>query len=294
MTYQRIMIPLDGSELAERALPYARSIALNKNSELILFAVSVTTSSDRMDRLMQSYLELKAKSLESEGLNVSIEVAYGSVADEIINFSDKNNIDLIIISSHGYSGIKRWMLGSIAQKVLYGTCVPVLLIKSKSPEVANIQFKKVLITLDGSSFSETPISYIEELTKGIEIETEVTLLQVIEPPIVPSYGSRPINPKWGKYRDELWSETQQQATKYLENMQATLKGRGIKTKLQIIQGDVAKNIIQTAKTEKVDLIAMATHGRTGVSHWVYGSIANKIIEDSPQPIMLVRPSQPVE
>ena len=293
MKYQKILVPLDGSDLAEKALPYTKTIAKLKNSEVILFAVSITASGGRRDRLLKSYLEVNAKGLESQGIKVSTTVTYGNVAEDIIEYADKNNIDLIIISTHGYSGIKRWMLGSVTQKVLYGTGTPVLLIKSKSPEISKLEFKKILLPVDGSPFSETIFPYIEELTR--DTNAEVILLEVSEPPIVPSYGTRPINPTWEKYRDSIWTELQQQASEYLEEMKSDLVKRGWKIKSQIVKGEVgevAQSIMQVAEKEKIDLVVIATHGRTGVSRWVYGSVANRIVEESLQPVLLIRPTTP--
>ncbi len=292
MTYRKVLVPLDGSELAERAIPYAKNLAKTKGSEVILFTVSIA-SVEQLDRPIKAYLELNSNELQSQGIKASTAIAYGDVADEIISFADKNNIDLIIISTHGYSGIKRWVLGSVARKVLYGTCVQVLLTKSKSPKVSQVELKKLLLPLDGSAFSEAPIPFVEELTKGTE--TEIILTVVSEPPIVPSYGDRPINPTWEKYRDTLWVEMQQQASEYIGKIKTRLEKQRVKIKSQVIPGElgkVAESIMKAAQKENVDLIAMATHGRTGVSRWAYGGITNRIVEQSIQPVLLIRPSVP--
>ncbi len=294
MAYRRVLVPLDGSDMAERAIPYAKTIAKSKGSEIILFTVSIA-SVEQLDRPMKAYLELNAKGLQSQGIKASTAIAYGNVADEIVGFADKNNINLIIISTHGYSGIKRWVLGSVARNVLYGTGVQVLLIKSKAPKVSHVELKKLLLPLDGSPFAEAPIPFIKELTKGTN--TEIVLTTVCEPPLVPSYGDRPINPAWKKHRDALWTEMQKQASEYLEKLKARLEKQGIKIKSQVIPGDlgrVAESIMQAAQNEKVDLIAMTTHGRSGVSRWVYGGVANRIVEQSAQPVLLIRPSRPEE
>jgi nucleotide-binding universal stress UspA family protein len=292
MAYKRLLVALDGSELSERAIPYAQIVAKTRGSEVILFTVSIA-SVEQLDRPMKAYLELKAQELQSQGIEATSAIAYGNVPDEIVGFADKNNIDLIIISTHGYSGIKRWVLGSVARKVLYGTGVQVLLVKSKAPKVSDVELKKLLLPLDGSPFSESPISSIEQLIKGTNAEIVLTL--VCEPPLVPSYGDHPINPTWEKHRDTLWTGAKQQASEYLKRMQARLEKQGIKVKSQVIAGElgrVAENILQTAQKEKVDLIAMATHGRSAVSRWVYGGVANRIVEQSLQPVLLIRPSKP--
>jgi nucleotide-binding universal stress UspA family protein len=292
MPYKRLLVPLDGSELAERAMPYAQTIAKTMGSEITLFTVSIA-SVEQLDRPMKAYLELKVKELQAQGIKASSSVAYGTVPDEIVGFADRNNIDLIIISTHGYSGIKRWVLGSVARKVLYGTSVQVLLIKSKAPKISRVELKKLMLPLDGSSFSESPIPFINQLTK--DTRSEIFLTVVCEPPLVPSYGDHPINPTWEKHRDEVWLEAKKQAAEYLKKIEAVLKKQGMKVRSQVITGElgrVAEALLQAADKDKIDLITMATHGRSSVSRWVYGGTANRIVEQSIQPVLLVRPSKP--
>ena len=241
MAYQKILVPLDGSELAEKALPYAKSIAKLKNSNVILFAVSLTIFVDRRDRLFTSYLEVNAKELNKEGIKATTATSYGDVAEEIVKYANNNKIDLIVMATHGYSGAKKWMFGSITQKVLYGTKIPVLLIKSKSPE-ASAEFNRILVPVDGSPFSESTFPYVEELAKNTN--KEILLLHICEPPIVPSYGSRPINPTWKKYRDDMWGEMEKLSTNYLKKTMAALKKKGIKVKSRVVKaqtGEVAQD-----------------------------------------------------
>ena len=289
MAYQKILVPLDGSELAERALPYIKSIARLKKSNVILFAVSLKLFVDRRDRLFTSYLEVKAKELNEEGIKATTATSYGEVAEEIVKYADNNKIDLIAMATHGYSKAKKWMFGSTAQKVLYSTKIPVLLIKYKTAEVSG-EFNRILVPLDGSPFSESTFPHVVELAKNTN--REVLLLHICEPPIVPSYGSRPINPTWMKYRDDMWEEMERLSTSYLKKTAATLKKRGVKVKSRVIKaqsGEVAKTIMQISKEEDIDMLIIATRGRSGVSSWVYGRIANRIVEEFSQPILLIRP-----
>jgi nucleotide-binding universal stress UspA family protein len=289
MAYRRVLVPLDGSELAERAIPYAKNLAKAKGSELILFTVSVA-SVEQLDRPMKAYLELNSKELKSQGIKASTAITYGNVADEIIKFADKNKIDLIILSTHGHSGIKRWALGSVALKVLHGTCAPVLLIKSKAHKTAKVEFKQILVPLDGSPFSEASIPYVKELVKGTG--GEIILLRVSEPPVLSADRPPAIKPSWEEYRDILMAETQRHAEAYLEGIRANIVKSGIKVRSKAILGKASEGILKVAQKEDINLIAMTTHGRTGVSRWVYGSVASRIVEESLQPVMLIRPSIP--
>jgi len=290
MAFKKILVPLNGSDLAEKALPYAKSIAKLKKSQMILFAVSLTIFIERRDRLFTSYLEVNSKELNSEGIKTATATSYGDVAEEIVKYANNNKIDLIVMSTHGYSKAKQWMFGSITQKVLYGTEVPVLLIKAKSPEVS-ADFSRILVPVDGSSFSESTFPYVEELTR--KTDREIILLHICEPPIVPSYGSRPINPTWKKYQDDMWGEMEKQATTYLKKTMAAMKKKGLKVKARVVKaqsGDVVQTIMKVSKEENVELTVIATQGRAGVSRRVYGSVANKIVEQLSQPMLLIRPA----
>ena len=290
MAYKKILVPLDGSELAEKALPYAKSIAKLRNSQVILFAVSLTIFVDRRDRLFTSYLEAIAKEFNEEGIKATTATSYGNVAEEVVKYANNNKIDLIIMVTHGYSGAKQWMFGSLTHEVLSGTEIPFLLIKSISPEVS-VEFNRILLPVDGSPFSESTFPYVEELTK--KTDKEILLLHICEPPIVPSYGSRPINPTWKKHRDDMWTEMEQQATSYLKKTTVALKKKGIKLKTRVVKAqtkEVAQTIMKISKEENTDLIVIATQGRAGVSRWVHGSVASTIVEEFPQPILLIRPA----
>jgi len=290
MAYNKILVPLEGSELAEKALPYAKSIAKLKKGSLTLFAVSLAIFVERRDRLFASYLEVSAKELNDQKIKTTTATGYGDIADQIIKYANNNQMDLIVMSTHGYSGAKKWMFGSITQKVLYGTAIPVLLVKAKAPP-ASVELNRILVPVDGSPFSESTFPYVEELAKNTK--KEVLLLHICEPPVVPSYGNKPINPKWKKYRDDMWQELENLSTNYLDKTIAEMKSKRLKATYKVVKaqtGDVTKNILQISKDENIDLIIMATQGRSNVNRLVYGNVANKIVEQSSQPVMLIRPA----
>ena len=289
MAYKKILVPLDGSETAERALSYAKSIARLKNSNLVLFAVSLTIFADRRDRLFTSYLQVTANELNQEGIKATTASSYGDVAEEIVKYANNNKIDMIVMATHGYTKAKQWMFGSITQKVLYRTKMPIFLIKSKSPD-PTVEFDRILVPLDGSPFSESAFPHVLELARNSQ--KEVLLLHICEPPVVPSYGSRPINPTWKKSRDDMWEEMERLSENYLKQKVAELKKKRIRAKSKVVKaqsGEVVKNILQISREEKIDLIIITSQGRSGVSNWVYGRTATKIVEEFPQPLLIIRP-----
>jgi len=148
--YRKILVPLDGSELAESVLPHVETIARGCSVvDIILLRVcdapsiladypeskgrswekhveQMTTNAEQQCNI---YLGNMEKQLRDQGFNVKIESRLGKPAEEIVDFANKNKVDLIIMASHGRSGVSRWAYGSVADKVLRSTCVPVLLVK---------------------------------------------------------------------------------------------------------------------------------------------------------------------
>jgi nucleotide-binding universal stress UspA family protein len=147
----KILVPLDGSKLAECSLPYIEELAKNKNTkDVILFRVfeQPVISSDyppnmpetweqHVDQIVKGtkqqanlYLDEISKQLKVAGVNARIESCLGNPAEEIVNYAEKNHVNLIVIASHGRSGVSRWALGSVAEKVFRSTNIPVLMIKA--------------------------------------------------------------------------------------------------------------------------------------------------------------------
>ena len=288
MAFRKILVPLDGSEIAEKAIPYARAASRKRESTITL--LTVIAASEERDHPMEAYLAEKAEALESEGVRVSTAVARGEPAKEIVEYADENAMDLIVISSHGYSGIKRRIIGSVAQEVLHGTCVPVLLVKPGDAKPGEVEFRKVIVALDGSPFSETSILYAEQLMKGTG--AEVVLLRVSDPPIVPPTWSRDAESHRREYQQRMTAELQQQAVEYLEKAKGAFSRKRIKVRPHAVVGTAAETIMELAQKEKADVVALTTHGRSGVSRWVHGSVASKIAQECRRPVLLVRPCPP--
>ena len=288
MAYNKLLVPLDGSPLAEKALPYATYIARKHGSEILLLTIGSAPGNQRIAALSRAYLELKAGQLKDEGVKAAAEIVYGgNVADIIVKYAEKNDIDLIAICTHGYSGFKRLMLGSVAEKVIGSTNRPVLLIRPGAREASGLS--RILLPLDGSFFSETAIPYAVEMARGSG--ASLTLLAVTEVPNVPSDRPADIKPSWEEYREALIQEARQQADEYLSRVKSEIEDKKVKVSCQVVVGDIADGICKVADCEKMDMVVMATHGRTGVSRLVFGSVARRIADESKQPVLLVRPEE---
>lgn len=285
--YERILVPLDGSDLAELALPYAGLLAGRLKSEVLL--LTVCASGACLERPLAAYLEKKADELTSMGAKASPLVVEGDAAEEILNLAETNYVGLIIVSTHGFGGISRWAMGNIANKVLRKSHTPTLLVKSgeSEPVSGEKRLGVILVSLDGSHFAEAIIPYVEGLARGVDSEAElVTVVEPVKLPRLESYGH------WvdfEKYEQELASEAESQAKRYLGEQELALRENGVKVTSTVLSGRPAETILQYAEDKSVGLIALSTHGYSGITRWAYGSVASKIVESSSRPVLLVRP-----
>ena len=288
--YERIVVPLDGSELAEEALPYVKELASRLQSEVVLFTVCVP--GEAHERLLKAYLEKRAEELQSLGIKASPLVVCGNTAKEILDFSEKNSIDLIVISSHGHTGFSIWPLGSITNKVLQRSLIPVFMVRSMGmgKPVLEKELQKILVPLDGSIFAEKVIPYVESLADGMD--SEVILLRIIKPIEFPHWGTSGPWVDWEKYEKDLMAKAERETKRYLSKKESALRNKGLKVSSASLVGKPTQTILQYAEDNSVSLIALAAHGFSGITGWAYGSVASKIIEVSPKPILLVRPQLP--
>jgi nucleotide-binding universal stress UspA family protein len=224
----------------------------------------------------------------AQAITVSSAVLDGHPAEQIVDFADEQGIDLIVIATHGWSGVRRWVLGSVADKVVRATRRPVALIRARGTHFHNVPEKsamsKILVPLDGSKESEAVIPYVEEL--GSRLKGELTLLHVV-PPASPVYAipGETVQIPYTQAEVELLKAD---AGSYLEKVADALKDRHIKVKSEVKVGNTGHEIIKLADEVHADLVAMSTHGWSGVTRWALGSTADKVLNGGNTPLLLVR------
>jgi nucleotide-binding universal stress UspA family protein len=281
--FRRIVVPLDGSQLAERALPFAQALAQAMQGEITFVRVpdpviasglapTLTTqySLENARREAADYLTKVKQGFERFGLTPQAEVVPGVVvAEAIVEYAAQASADLIVTSSHGRSGVSRWVYGSVAERVLQHASCPVLVLRSDRP------LARLLITFDGSSLAE------QALAPGLAVaaacrSSAVTLLRAIPAP-----------PEGGEAEAE-----QRAAREYLGALSARGQVDGAEFKLATPFEPAANAILEHAEQEEIDLIVMATHGRTGLQRWRYGSVTEKVLRGTACSMLVVRPPQP--
>ena len=297
-----ILVPLDGSSLAEQALSCAVTLARGLSAELVLLrAVSVPSDarrylggtavkeSDLLERLeaeADEYLREVTDRVRLTGLTVRHVVRHGPAADIIVDYAEQTDIWQIIMATHGYSGIKRWTHGSVAERGLQAASVPVLMVRAEEEEAEASQkltlCQSILVPLDGSVMAEQVLPSVRSIAKAVG--ARLFLFQVaFDQPASMFGGEWFFLPVEGEFMEE-----ERRAREYLERIADSLREEGIEVSTGTQIGSVAECIVDFAEENKVDLIAMCTHGRTGLARWALGSVADRVLRSGRVPILLVR------
>ena len=300
--YNRMLIPLDGSELAEEALPYAEEVAGKLGLEVVLFYVC-TQHDCEFTPMHQSYVEQVAEAFGRQarkiqqkadsqspgrGVRVRGELVVGDPAEEILCYSDANDIDLIVIATHGHSGIKRWVVGSVAEKVLHSAKVPIYLVRpqvyERTADHEEWSTKTIIVPLDGSELAESVIPYVKDLAS--KMQADVVLLQVLpETHEVHTSGGRTAHVQYTKGH---MKEAMKTSRAYLQKVSEGLGLPADRLRVEVRTGSTPDEIIKFAGEMPGGLVAMSTHGRSGLGRWAYGSIADKVLHGADTPVLLVR------
>ncbi|MDD5127792.1 MAG: universal stress protein [Dehalococcoidales bacterium] len=284
--FNKILVPLDGSVLAEAALPFAEEVAGKLGSEVTLLYISDPVN-DPYRHMYDPYLQKISEAVKETGKNspngkeisADSRIMVGEAAEQITSYAENKDIDLIVMSSHGHSGYKRWTLGHITDKVIRNTTRPVAIIRSKS-HTKHAGISRVMVTLDGSKVSETALPYASNLAAGLK--AELLLFEVL-------------TPDYYAYTNEAYkelAEAKRAAHNYVEKIAADLKDKGITVNTELQEGlvsDTPEMIIQMTEEAEIDTVVMATHGRSGLSRWALGSAAEKVLRGIEAPLILVKP-----
>jgi nucleotide-binding universal stress UspA family protein len=304
MMYSKILIPLDGSRTAENVLPLARCFARGLQVPVELLGIvdiaemarhvsadqasMVRTMVDDATRGFGDYLERVAKNFPIG--NVQCTVRRGNAAEAIIESAALEKNTLIAMATHGRSGLDRWLLGSIAEKVLRGASNPVLLVRAKEEkslawEMATL--KRVIVPLDGSELSERILPWVQALAKNLDLD--VIVLGIYGSPVKAAAASE------GFYNtaqlEAFVAELRAETSGYLAGKAEEMKRAGFE-KVSIVakEGLSADEIMAFARHTPDSLVAMCTHGRSGVKRWMLGSVTETVVRHSGAPVLVVRPS----
>lgn len=280
--YEKILVPLDGSKLAERALAPAVMIAQAMGSELLLLQVVtplvMPVDPQFYEQLSQqgedeaaAYLHRLQLELADTAVSITPIILKGPAGDSILHCALSQGCDLIVMSSHGRSGASRWVYGSVADKVLRGLSShhsSVLIIRTQV-EVDLFTYRHFLVPLDGSQLAAAALIPAAALAQ--QLNGRLSLLRVIHPAHL-SLETDTMK----KQSDYLETQDYAEGEAYLQQAAATLTANTRK-ETGMIKGPAADAIIDYAESHQIDLIIMSSHGRSGIARWIYGSVTEKVL-----------------
>lgn len=278
---RRFLIPLDGSKLAERGLEQLERFFEREEVELVLFHAIDPRAQDlaAVERAAREYLEPLRGRYEERRIAARIELARGDAAEEIGSAADQLDAALVVMSSHGRTGATRLLRGSVAERVLRSCRRPVLVASAAALDRSEPRspFERILVPLDGSEASARILPAVEDLARVFG--SEVLLLR-IEWAFAAMVG--PFAPDVAKLRplDQVAAE--------IAPVQIRLEAAGVRARVIASYGPEATEILDCAERNRVDLVALSTHGRSGLSRWAFGSVAEHVLRHCACPVLVRR------
>jgi nucleotide-binding universal stress UspA family protein len=293
--FQRILIPLDGSTTAEQVLAFIGGFAAPAETQLVLVRVLETlrlAPTRASPALMELFAALKQQyecylhgisaKLQRKGYQVKIIVGEGDAASIILKTAEISGAELITMSTHGRSGPVRWILGSVAERVLQAASGPVLLVRGQAGSPKE-RLQRILVPLDGSALAEQALPYAKQIAQATGASFH--LLEVLSPADVELEVSH-----WppDAEADPAYGRRIRLARSYLQKLAEQLQTNGIDCTYRVMRGDPRTAICSIARRSRIDMVVMSTHGHTGLSRWVLGSVANQVIHRADCPVLVVR------
>lgn len=285
-----ILVPLDGSQLSERSLPYAAALGRALQRKLVLITAAYISDipghgpwSDAMvDRPHETCMAYLTGVRERMGVpDTELVVKVGYPHETILDTAREVDASLIVASTHGRSGLSRWMYGSTVGHLLHASHVPLFSVGKGVPPAETFAPKHLLVPLDGSALGEAALPNALELAAAFG--AKITLIRIA--PFSSEAFSMTVPPMhWPTLDADLVAS----ATAYLEEVRSTLEQT---VEIKVLQGARADALLGFAETSGVDLVVMTTHGRAGVQRAILGSTADRML-DGRAPVLLIRPEEP--
>jgi nucleotide-binding universal stress UspA family protein len=313
---EQILVPLDGSAIAEKALPHAIAVAKATSKALVLVRVVVPPSPpggvgwavapavhtemwgawEDEQRNARDYLAEVATHLAYKGFEVQTKVVEGDPATEIAHYAEEHpQVTLIAMSTHGRSGLNLWVFGSVAEKVVHESPVPILMVRARESKRAGqpvpvdaetTTYSTIVVPLDGSPFAEQALDKAVPLASVMKARL-VLVCAVPDDPL--------LDEAFTTFDERKDSDSEYVArAAYLREVENKLIAKGLQVETRMKYGSPEETIMTTSDEVHADLVVMTTHGRGGLKRFWLGSVATEVVRHASQPVLLVRTKQRVQ
>lgn len=298
-----ILVPLDGSPLAECVLPHAVAVARACDSQVTLLQVLERARTHGPARFVdplgwyiseaetRAYLDGWAGRLQEAGLRAQSVLLEGQAAERIIEFARDEAAGLILLSSHGRSGLSGWNVSSVVQKIILRAYVPAMIVRAYQPapaELTGLRYQRLLLPLDGSQRAECALPLAARLAQFHK--AELLLVHVVSRPQMPRRV--PVAQEDIELADRITERNRVEAARYLEQLRSRQE---VDVRTRLLVGDhVAAILHDLVEQENVDLVVLSAHGYSGGARWPYGSMVVNFIGYGTTPLLIVQDLSPDE
>jgi len=301
--FDTILVPLDGSQLADCVLPHVVAIARSFDAETTLLRMleknQAGTSAQLFDLVnwqinktrADLYLEKTKAWLQESGVRVRTKLMEGLVADGIAEYAQNQGMKLIILSSHGRNGLTQWGISSIAQKIILSAPTSLLIVRAHQSGVYPAElpetpvYQRILVPLDGSQRAENVLPIITQLSRFHT--SQIHLVQVVQTPEM----ARQMPPAREDIdlSNQVVARNREEAIRYLEQVKSRSYLEGIPVQTHLITSDnAAVALHQLGEQEHIDMVTLSAHGYSGNHQWPYGSMVNNFIMYGKVPLLIVQ------
>ncbi len=296
--FEHILLPLDGSTLAEGVLPHAVALAQAFHSRLTLLQVVFVRKNNHqrgmvnpMDwQIQKSEAEAYLKTVQERLADVSVEsevrVVEGNPAQQIIDFARDEDVKLILMSSHGRGGLSEWNINSVVQKVLYRAFIPVMIVRSyraSAEPLTGLTYDRILLPLDGSKRAECSLPIAKSI--GSAQDAKMLLTHIVVEPLLPK--QTPLGEEDRKLIRRLIDININEAERYFASLQDQFDGEDFQTLIEISSKPTAA-LHDIVDREEIDLVILSAHGYSGENRWPYGNITLNFISYGTTPLIIIQ------
>ena len=300
--FNRILLPLDRSALAECVLPHTIAVARAFESQVTLLHVMDTPREARwrsaMDPLnwqirkaeANTYLHELDLRLQAAGLLTETHILEGFAAEQVIGFSDTHAPQLIILSSHGQSGLSDWGVSSVVQKIVLRARTSVMIVRAAqpmAPDLTGLRYQRILVPLDGTQRAESILPAAATLARARD--AQIVLAHVVQQPALPR--RTPPSREDVELADRLVERNQAEATLYLDQLQSRITGK-IEARV-LVSDHLTATLSEMVEQEKTDLVLLSAHGISSQTRGPYGDVVSNLIAYGTTPLVIMQDSSQV-
>ena len=298
--FDPVLVPLDGSLLAECVLSHAVAIARAFDAKLVLLRVLDKKQASEKNQLFdlvnwqinkagaKVYMDKISARLQKSGLQVETAILEGLVAETITEYAQSHGTKLIVLSSHGRSGLSQWGISSSTQKIIFSAPTSVFIVRANQPvasESIERQYVRIIVPLDGSRRAENVLPMVSVLARFHQ--SKISIVHVVKKPEMAR--QMPLTGEDVDLSERIVARNRDEAIRYLDQVRLHSPLEGIDLQTALLPSDNAAAVLHDmVDQENIDMVALSAHGYSGNNQWPYGSMVNNFILYSKVPLLIVQ------